>query len=229
MSGTHISGVPAGSPGSNLTQGQVWGKGRRSAFLPGALGPGDGGWWAAASSPFRMKRGWALSWWVALPLQGPKQLVLTWPQLRKQLLLSQHLFGKWVLRPQPCPHCAMADTMQGRLEGPADALYFTDGKTDGNRNGRDSLKFTQQVVARPQLEPICPEVCSTWWGLGSPYPGTVVVCLRVRGNWDGGGGSQSQVWHGAWRRERTGQPLSGVRGQERRKEGRAAPGLSLDS
>lgn len=37
MSGTHISGVPTGSPGSNLTQGQVWGKGRRSAFLPGAV------------------------------------------------------------------------------------------------------------------------------------------------------------------------------------------------
>lgn len=33
--------------------------------------------------------------------QGLKQLVLTWPQLRKLLLLSQHLSGEGMLR--PCP------------------------------------------------------------------------------------------------------------------------------
>lgn len=142
MSGTHISGVPTGSLGSSLTQVQIPGRGRRSAFLLGVLGPGDGRWRAAASSPFRMKRGWALSCWAALPLQAPKQLVLARPRLREQLPFSQHLSGKGVLRPPPCPHCTVVDTMQGQLEGPAEALYFTDGETDGYRDGRDSLKFT---------------------------------------------------------------------------------------
>lgn len=144
MSGTHISGVPAGSVGSSLTQGQVWGKGRRSAFLPGTLGPGEGGWWAAASTSFRkLKRGWALSWWAALPLQGPKQLVLTWLQLRKQLPLSQHPSGEGALRPRPCPHCTAADTVQSQLEGPAERLHFIDGETEAYRCRRDSLKSTQ--------------------------------------------------------------------------------------
>lgn len=42
-------------------------------------------------------------------LQGLKQLVLTWPQLRKQLPLSQHLSKEGVLK--PCTHCTVADTM----------------------------------------------------------------------------------------------------------------------
>lgn len=46
----------------------------------------------------------------------------------------------------------MSDTMQGQLKGPAEALYFTDGETEGYRDVRGSLKFTQQVVARPELE-----------------------------------------------------------------------------
>lgn len=64
MSGTHISGVPTGSPGSSLTQGQVWGKGRRSAFLPGAVV------WRG-----RVVAAQLVTELVgALPLQGPEQL-----------------------------------------------------------------------------------------------------------------------------------------------------------
>lgn len=42
------------------------------------------------------------------------------------------------------------------------------------------VKFTQQIVARPDLGLTCPEVCPILWGLGS-FLGTVVVS-RVRGN-----------------------------------------------
>lgn len=65
--------------------------------------------------------------------------------------------------------------------------YVTDGKTEAYRGGRGSVKFTQQVVARPERGLTCPEVCPILWGLGSSL-GTVVVS-RVRGNKDGGGGT----------------------------------------
>lgn len=75
----------------------------------------------------------------------------------------QYLSGEGVLRAWPCPYFTVADTMQGQLEGPAEvgklrALYFTDGETEAYAGGRDSLKSAQQVVARPVLEPSCPEV-----------------------------------------------------------------------
>ena len=59
--------------------------------------------------------------------------MLTWPQLRKQLLLSQHLSGEGVL--QPCPH-SQWQTVQGQLEGPAEALYFADGEAEAHRGGK---------------------------------------------------------------------------------------------
>lgn len=134
MSGTHISRVPTGSRGSSLTQGQVWRKRRPSAFLSGAPGPGDGGWWAAAGSySGKLKRDCALSWWAALPLQGPEQLVLTWPHTAQEAIAAFPVICLGKGCRGPCPYCTVADAMQGQLEGPAEvgkprALYFTDGE-----------------------------------------------------------------------------------------------------
>lgn len=93
MSGTHISGVPTVSPGSNLTQGQVWGKGRCSAFLSGAVVlEMEGGGSCQQLLPDEERLDTEL---VGSPAPaGSEQLVLTWPQLRKELLLSQHLSGR---------------------------------------------------------------------------------------------------------------------------------------
>lgn len=75
------------------------------------------------------------------------------------------------------PPGAAAATMQGQLEG----------ETEAYRDGRFSFRFAQQVIARPEMEPVCPEVCSIWWHLGRPSLGTVAVSPRVRGSEDRGG------------------------------------------
>ena len=68
------------------------------------------------------------------------------------------------------PPLRVADTMQGQLEGPAEALYFADGEAEAYRGGRDSLKATWQVVARAELEPTDPEVPSMHGALAAPVP-----------------------------------------------------------
>ena len=60
--------------------------------------------------------------------------------------------------------------MQGQLEGLEEALYFTDGEPEAYRGGRDSLRSTQQVEARPELEPTYAEVFSMCGSLAGPVP-----------------------------------------------------------
>lgn len=57
--------------------------------------------------------------------QGPKQLMLTWPQLRKQLPLPSICLGRGCQG--PAPKCTVADIMQRQLEGAVEALYITEG------------------------------------------------------------------------------------------------------
>lgn len=132
---------------------------------------------------------------AALPLQGPKQLVLTWPQLRKQLLLSQYLSGEGMLRAQPCP--AVQGQTQSRISWKGlqrwenRRPYSSQMGKQAYGGGWDSLKSTRQVVARPVLEFSCPKV------LGSPCrlppPGSGQLASRV-GIGPVEGGQQAGHW-----------------------------------
>lgn len=127
MSGTHISGVPAGSLGSSLMQGQVWGRGRCLAFLPESWVPGGWGWAIAHSHFSTMKRGWVHRWWVALPVG--------W----KAAGTDVACLGRGCISRSQCP---------GRLEGPVEALDITGGAhscarlAQGHSVGRSKTRRT---------------------------------------------------------------------------------------
>lgn len=111
-----------------------------------------------------------------------KAAVSPWPQFRKHLLCSQHLSGESGSKAVPVPAVRLyqaRDTVQSQLEGPTEALYFTDGETEVQRGGRDSLKATQQVVASIHMSQNLPGPFPPYRGPGSPSLGALAIYPRI--------------------------------------------------